>query len=138
MWTKGTKLPHNALLDNYSQETFVREDIHTLETSGPRTKKTVMGHGFPWFPIAKILEKYVQSSFSVNFQARWLIADNFTNTYTPSQVFFNTILSPPCSPHALTQAPLTPIKFWRASPSSPPPSPHVLNMVYCGKPWGLI
>ena len=61
--------------------------------------------------LAKTVEKYVwRSSFLVNFQACSLIADNYTNRWTPSQIFFNSILSPPCFPHVLTQA--------------PPPSPH--------------
>ena len=48
-------------------------------------------------------------------QACRLTASNFTNKYTYSQVFFNTILYPPCSPHVLTQAP-SPYQILRAPP----------------------
>ena len=49
--------------------------------------------------LAKTLEKYVwRSSFLVNFQACSLIVDNYTNRWTPLQVFFNSILSPPMLP----------------------------------------
>ena len=47
--------------------------------------------------------KYVwRSSFLVNLQACKLIAGNFTTKWTPSQIFVDSILSPPCSPHVLT------------------------------------
>ena len=48
-----------------------------------------------------------RSSFFVNLQACRLIADNFTNKWTPSRVFFDRFLStsPPCPLHVLTQAP---------------------------------
>ena len=36
-----------------------------------------------------------RSSFLVNLQACRLIAGNFTNIWTPSQIFFNSILPPP-------------------------------------------
>ena len=61
----------------------------------------------------------------VNLQACRIIVDNFTNKRTPSQVFFDSILSPP---HAL------PIHWLNPSSQilkSPPP--HVLNT--CGKSW---
>ena len=46
--------------------------------------------------LAKILEKYVwRSSFLVNFQACRPIAGNFTIKWTPSQVFLESILTPP-------------------------------------------
>ena len=65
--------------------------------------------------LAKILEKCVwRSSFLVNLQACRIIAGNFTIKWTPSQVFFDRILSPP---HA-------PPMYWAP--------PHVLNT--CGKP----
>ena len=57
----------------------------------------------------KYLENVWRSSFLVNLQASRLIASNVTNRWTPSQAFFNSVLSPPpCFPHALTQAPLPP------------------------------
>ena len=73
--------------------------------------------------LAKTVEKYVwRSSFLVNFQACSLIADNYTNRWTPSQIFFNSILSPPCFPHVLTQAlpPLPPSNFEEPPHFSPP------------------
>ena len=64
-----------------------------------------------------------RSSFLVNLQACRLIAGNFTNKRTPSQVFFNTVSSPPCSPI-----------YWLKphSLSNFEELPHVLNT--CGKP----
>ena len=58
-----------------------------------------------------------RSSFLVNLQACRLIAGNFTIKWTPSQVFFDKILS---SPHAPLMFWLKPpsIKFWGA-PSLP-------------------
>ena len=58
-----------------------------------------------------------RSSFLVNVQACRLIDSNFTNRWTLSQVFFNSILSPPTPLHPQTL-------IWRV--------PHVLNT--CGKP----
>ena len=46
--------------------------------------------------LAKILEMYMwRSSFLVNFQACRPIAGNFTIKWTPSQVFLESILTPP-------------------------------------------
>ena len=54
----------------------------------------------------KILKNYVwRSSFLTNLQACRLIAGNFTNIWTPWQVFFNSILSPLNLPHVLIQVP---------------------------------
>ena len=64
-----------------------------------------------------------RSLFLVNLQACRLIAGNFTNRWTPSQVFFNSVLSPPCSPHVLTQAP--PLNF-----EEPPCSQHLWETGY--------
>ena len=80
---------------------------------------------------SKILEKYIwRISFLVNLQACRLIASNLTNRWTLSQVFFNSVLSSPCSPHILTQAPPPPLP----SNFEEPPT-HVLNT--SGKPCGF-
>ena len=63
---------------------------------------------------SKILEKDAwRSSFLVNLEACRLIACNFFIKWTPSQVFFDSILS---SPNALPCFDLSPppIKFWGA------------------------
>ena len=67
-----------------------------------------------------------RSSFLVNLQACRLIAGNFTNIWTPSQIFFNSILPPPLN--------LPP-----CIDSNLPPPTHALNT--CGNPgisahWG--
>ena len=54
----------------------------------------------PWKMYVK---KFI--SFLVNFQAWKLIPNNFTIKWTPSQIFFDSILSPTCSPYILTEAP---------------------------------
>ena len=47
-----------------------------------------------------------RSSFLVNLQSCRLIASNFAIKWTPSQVFFDSILSPPCSsPHQILKSP---------------------------------
>ena len=59
-----------------------------------------------------------------------LIASNFTIKQTPSQVFFDSILSPsPMLPLCFNLSP-PPSNF--EEPPLPPPHPHVLNT--CGKP----
>ena len=69
----------------------------------------------------QIIEKFVwRSSFLVNFQACRLIGCNFTDRWTPSQVFFNTVLSLPCSTHVFNQA--TPNQMLK---SPPPCSQHL-------------
>ena len=85
--------------------------------------------------LAKILEKYAwRSLFLVNLQACRLIADNFTNKWTPSYVFFNSVLTPPPHPlpksstHVLNQVP--PRYILKLPPS------HVLST--CGKPCILL
>ena len=66
-----------------------------------------------------------RSSILVNLQACRLRAGNFTNWWTPSHVFFNTIWSPlPCSPNILAQA------FAYQILKSPP---HIFNTG--GKPY---
>ena len=70
--------------------------------------------------LSKILQKYVwRSSFLVHLHACRLIAGNFTMKWTPSQSFFNSILSPNYAPPCIDLSP-SPIKFWRAPPLPPP------------------
>ena len=78
--------------------------------------------------LAKILQKYVwRSSFLVHLHAYRLIAGNLTMKWTPSQLFFDSILNPNYAPPCIDLSP-SPIKFWRA----PPP----LNT--CEKSWGCV
>ena len=52
--------------------------------------------------LAKILEKYKwRSSFLINLQTCRLLAGNFTNIWTPSQIVFNSILTPKPSPSCI-------------------------------------
>ena len=69
--------------------------------------------------LARILEKYMwRSSFLVNLQACRLIAGNFTNIWTPSQIFFNSSLRPaPPQIHAASiQVPPCSQHLWISSP----------------------
>ena len=83
--------------------------------------------------LSKILQKYVwRSSFLVHLHACRLIAGNFTMKWTPSQSFFNSILSPNYAPPCIDLSP-SPIKFWRAPPLPPPCSQHLWEILgLCG------
>ena len=70
---------------------------------------------------------YVKKFIFSKFAGLQAYNQQFTIKWTPSQVFFDSILRPPpMLPPCIDLSPPPPIKFWRA--------PHVLNT--CGKPWG--
>ena len=68
-----------------------------------------------------------RSSFLANLQSCRLIASNFAIKWTPSQVFFDSILSPPMLlPPCIDLSP-PPIKFWRALPPNGVHSPPMFS-----------
>ena len=62
-----------------------------------------------------------RSSFLVNSQACRLIDGNFTIKWTPSQVFFHSILSPPMLPPFIDLSPSLHQILKSPTPCSPPP-----------------
>ena len=66
-----------------------------------------------------------RNSFLVNFQVCRYLASNFTNIWTPSQVYFKNIFKPQL-PLSIDSSPPLLIKFWRVPPlymegAQPPP-----------------